>query len=463
MQSRRDFLTRLASISIITGACQGNGQTKDDLTGEEWKLDETGIKSTEGSYWMTESMRSQVDSAITKYRKGKMRIRLTDDKNTPLSGYKVNLQLQNHEFDWGFSGARTLCEQSEADKKVTEKVRRLFNCTTAKCYWDERWHQPIEHEEGKRITSRFRGEIDWGLANGMRVKGHPLVWTVRKAIPQWLDKYPYPRQMKIMEDHVRNLIRVGHGVSRWDLVNEMLWEPSLRHLPQRDWPHLESIDEILTYVEPAVNWARDENPLAIYTLNDYGLTKTTAPGVTSAQQRARYVQLVQEMHRRGCAPDAIGSQAHVAGWYTNREFTTMLNELAGAGLPLQITEFWARPDDNPFKDEMDEKEQQKVLNDHVAMIYSLAFAHPQVTHLSYWGSKEWFDENGEAKPLYQTIHQLIKEKWTTRETLTSNAEGEVILPAFFGEYGLEVSDRQGNKRYKPLHFSKNDPMKTLVF
>ncbi|MFW5760313.1 MAG: endo-1,4-beta-xylanase, partial [Cyclobacteriaceae bacterium] len=164
-----------------------------------------------------------------------------------------------------------------------------------------------------------------------------------------------------------------------------------------------------------------------------------------------------------CAPDAIGSQAHVAGWYTDQEFATMLNELAEAGLPLQITEFWAHAKDNPFKDEMDEATAEKALIDHVTMIYSLAFAHPQVNHLTYWGGREWFDENGNATNLYFTLKKLIKEKWTTNVSLIADANGEILVPAFFGEYALEISDQQGNKRYQSFSFAKNDPIKNFVF
>jgi endo-1,4-beta-xylanase len=461
MQNRREFLAKLGGAALSLSACK-TMQSKNTIAGEEWRNKHDNSKYASGNYWFTKELKQVTHQAIAKNRKGTLKLKIKDKFENPLGGYRIQLKLLQHNFDWGFSGARDICNLEERDQVVTPLVRDLFNCTTAKCYWDERWHQPIESKEGKRITKRFRGEIDWGLANGLQVKGHPLVWTVRKAIPEWMDKYPYPRQMKILEDHVRDLIRVGHGVTMWDLCNEMLWEPSLRNLPERDWPHLENIDEILTYLQPAVEWAKDENPHATYVLNDYGLTKTTAPGVTSAQQRKRFVKLINEMRSRGCLPDAIGSQAHVAGWYTANEFTTMLNELSESGLPLQITEFWAKPKDNPFKSEMNAEEQQQALIDHVSMIYALTFAHPNVSHISYWGSNEWFDKQGNAKPLYQAIYKLIKEEWTTAASIKSDSNGEIQLPAFFGTYGLSIQDLQGNTHYEKVLFKKHDTTKTIV-
>jgi len=461
MHNRREFFAKLGGAALALGACKPV-QYKNTIAGEEWKNEHYPSISVDGNYWFSEELQEITEQAIAKNRKGSLKLKLKGKSGNPLTGYQLHLKLLQHDFDWGFSGASDICNLDKRDDVVTPLVRKLFNCTTAKCYWDERWHQPIESKEGKRITSRFRGEIDWGLSNGLQVKGHPLVWTVRKAIPEWLDKYSYPRQMKILEDHVRDLIRLSPGVTLWDLCNEMLWEPSLRNLPKRDWPHLESIDEILTYLQPAVEWAKDENPHATYVLNDYGLTKTTAPGVTSAQQRKRFVKLINEMRRRGCLPDAIGSQAHVAGWYNAYEFTTMLDELSASGLPLQITEFWAKPKDNPFKSEMSANEQQQALIDHVRMIYSLAFAHPNVSHISYWGSSEWFDEQGEAKPLYHAMYNLIKDEWNTEASLVSDSSGEVQLPAFFGTYAILIQDLKGNQRYEKVLFKKHDLTKTII-
>lgn len=96
----------------------------------------------------------------------------------------------------------------------------LFNTTTTKCYWDGCWHHPIEHEEGVRVTRFFEQEVRWGQVNGIRVKGHLLVRTIRKGIPTWMDKYPMGEQMKRLENHVRSMIRVGGPLDhQWELHN----------------------------------------------------------------------------------------------------------------------------------------------------------------------------------------------------------------------------------------------------
>lgn len=458
--SRRNFikLSGLAAGAICWPSC-GIKNPPALVAGEEWRHPSPRPRAVGGQYALTEEMKAQANAAIEKHRKGHFTIRLLDDQGAPVKGCTVMLKHHRHHFDWGYSGAMPINDMSPSDEKVTHYIRQLFNSTTAKCYWDEGWHQPIEQQEGKRITERFSAEVDWALANGLRVKGHPLVWTVRKAIPRWMDRYPYPVQLQKLEAHVRDLIRVGGtAVSMWDLCNEMLWEPSLRNLPHRHWPHLESIDEILTYLEPAVHWAKEENPYAQYALNDYGLVKTNAPGLTSRQQRKRYVALVDEMQRRGCAPDAVGSQCHVVGWYTAEEFSAMLNDLAIAGLPLQITEFWAHLKDCPFPEGT--TDQQKALIDYVSMIYTLAFAHPRVKHLTYWGGREWFDDEREPSSLYKAMKDLIHNEWSSQASLLTNAEGEISLQAFYGDYHMLWRDDKGNQH--PLNISLSKEQTSLT-
>jgi len=462
MNSRRNFIKLFgySTGAALWSAC-ATGTKAPVIAGEEWKQPSIPERDMDGHYALSPQMLAEANASIDQYRTADFTIRLLKPDGTPLSGSPVALDLKQHHFDWGFSGARRIDALSVKDRRVTEYVKKLFNCTTAKCYWDERWHQPIEHQEGKRITERFRAEVDWALANGLKAKGHPLVWTVRKAIPRWMDPYPYSVQIQKLENHVRDLIRTGgKGVAMWDLCNEMLWEPSLRNLPQREWPHLESVDEILSYLEPAVHWAKEENPHAIYALNDYGLVRTKAPGVTSKQQRSRYMALVEEMHRRGCAPDAIGSQCHVIGWYSNKEFTAMLDDLSMAGLPIQITEFWAKTKDCPFTG--DATQIRKIHTDYIKMIYTLAFAHPRVSHLTYWGGSEWFDKEGNPTYIYTSMLDLIKAKWSTHASLTTNADGEIALKAFFGDYHLVWRDGDGNQHPASISLNKGQPNIDLI-
>ena len=457
---RRDFILRSSSVGaglMALSACEENGWKKEGferqkISGPEVWRNEITDENLAAHRLSSQEILDQARERIERYRKSDVAIKIVNGAGNPVSGLKVRVVQASSSFDWGCSMAMELDEvdRDPLKKKISGQFTNLFNTTTAKCYWDEGWHHPIEHEEGIRVTRFFEQEVRWALINGIRVKGHPLVWTVRKAIPSWMDKYSIDKQMKKLENHVRTMIRVGgHLVNRWDLCNEMLWEPSLRNLPSRNWPHLEPVEEILSYLEPAVHWAREENPHAIYSLNDYGLVerpKHVTDGVTSLQQRRRYVDLVEAMKHRGCAPDAVGVQAHTGGWYEPGVFRQCLDDLSQTGLPVQVTEFWARAKANPDLKERSDEYVQDAIATYAANMYTVAFGHPAVTHFTYWGGGGIDTKTGEVRPMYKALYNLIKNTWTTKGDYVTDEGGVLSLRAFHGSYYLQYNDQLGNPK-----------------
>jgi len=468
--SRRKFIitsaTGLAGATLLSSLDQDTLKksiTQDVRKGEEWRVSGSFAGDELKNLRTREEVLAEATEGIEKYRKGKAELTFVDPEGKIKQGLAVDIIQKEHAFDWGCSSAGTLKEDAESEEKRerTKNFVALFNCTTAKCYWTERWHQPIEKEEGNRITKTFTDEVQWGLSNGLRVKGHPLVWTVRKAIPEWMDKYSYPEQLKHLENHVRSMIRTGgKSVNRWDLCNEMLWEPSLRNLAKRDWPHIENVNEILSYLEPAVHWAKEENPDAIYSLNDYGLEVTYTTRVTAREQRKRYVDLVNEMKKRGCAPDAVGTQCHVAGWYAPDVFKRSLNDLSQAGLPVQITEFWANIKDCPDKSLAPDVIKSKLL-EYVSDCYTIAFGHKEVNHFTFWGGAG-IDRAGKKTEVYDIIYKLVKEKWQTNLSLSTNKAGIVSFRAFYGDYSIRYKDKNGNIRSVDYAVSPHRDNKVII-
>jgi len=432
---RRKFIAAsigaLAAVSTMPSCILGSKPKE----GEEWRLAERNSLYTLEYSAADQDALEQALKNIEIHRKRNVSIRLFDQQGLPLRNTTVKIVQTNTPFDWGSSSS------VGSNKNRTKLFLDLFNCATAKCYWDERWHQPIEKVEGKRIYDVFLNEIKTAKDNGLRVKGHPLVWTVRKALPQWLDAYPLDKQLEILKNHVQSLISIGgKDVTRWDLCNEMLWEPSFRNYKNRKWPHIETVDEMLTHIAPAVQWAREINPNALYSLNDYGLEITYVKEITAAEQRKRYVELAKALKRRGCAPDALGTQTHVGGWYSPSLLKTVWDDLSQAEIPLQITEFWAHFDAEPAVQKLKKEEQdfyrQRYVNDCITM----AFGHPSVNHFTFWGDDMFFDEQGNATPVYEGVHNLIKKEWTTTLNLNSGDEALVSFRGFKGNYKVFNGD-----------------------
>jgi GH35 family endo-1,4-beta-xylanase len=203
------------------------------------------------------------------------------------------------------------------------------------------------------------------------------------------------------------------------------------------------------YIEPVLRWCREEDPDATFLVNDYGLegdSKDWMPEtkdglkVTAAFQRKRFLALAKYLLDRGNAPDALGMQAHTAGWVDHVQQTATYDELATAGLPLHITEFWA--DTKHLKENAGELQAEYVAN-----YLTTAFGHPAIEAFYFWGfmnaAIQWRDEysSHNLNPVFTRVRDLLHKEWKTHEKLTTNREGVVKLRAFYGNYALRHQQR----------------------
>jgi GH35 family endo-1,4-beta-xylanase len=287
-------------------------------------------------------------------------------------------------------------------------------------------------------------------------------------------------------------------VKIWDAVNEMLWEAAPKNLPQRHWPHLESMDNMVDYISKVLKWAREEDPEALLCINDYGLGANNREGlkdkygtpVSAASQRKRYVELVRRLGDAGYPPNLMGIQARPA-WVFPTDQVAFYDELSEAGVPLSITEFWAnasflRQEANREAIESEEwrsieerntteaytEEEAEAMRDEFVLNYlTCAFGHPNVDSFYFWG----FIGNGvrfqpgtgsghEIQPVYEKIYRLIHEEWKTKLKLTTDREGKLRFEGFCGEYALRVSPQPGEAPALGHRFNidKNSPLNQAV-
>jgi GH35 family endo-1,4-beta-xylanase len=258
----------------------------------------------------------------------------------------------------------------------------------------------------------------------------------------------------------------------------MLWEPALKNLANRNWPHLENLDQMAEYISFVLKICREEDPDAKFLLNDYGLERNhnakaqlaandndpnaakesgvlakDGTVVTARLQRKRYLELVKKLRDMGIPPSAIGLQGH-SGAVTQAEQLSFYDEMSQAGLPLHITEFWANPTD--FDENFQKlplREQDLKIAEYVKSFLTNAFAHPAIDSFFFWGfmgmATIWPENNApvyEEKPVLQMVKDLIHKEWNTHEILTSDSNGMVRFKGYFGDYslryGLPGSDKK---------------------
>jgi endo-1,4-beta-xylanase len=331
--------------------------------------------------------------------------------------------------------------------------------------------------QGEDRMDGFQAQVDWALANGLVPKGHPVFWSIDKAYPEWLKRYPIETQWKFIEVRVRNLIARFKGkVKVWDIVNEAMWEAAPKNLPHRHWPHIESLDDICEYVIPILRWAREEDPDARYVLNDYGMEADpenwiirdkSGTHITAKFQRDRFTALARRLADEGAAPDALGMQAHTGAWMSASEQNAILDDFATGGLPLHYTEFWAKID-NLIKAGIDPKTAEEMRAEYVANTMTVAFAHPSVEAFYFWGemgaafgfkqdhnSISGPSSSNTPTPTYHRVRDLLQNQWRTRESLVTDEGGRVKFRGFHGGYSLRYRTAAGIPFGEPFRITPN--------
>jgi len=422
--------------------------------GEEWRDMEVA-----GVYEPDDRALAAARRNIERIRQRDVTLRLVDRAGEPLVDLPVKIELGRHDFPFGDNlwkldmMHRDGLWDTPAAAAHRQRFAEVFNAANALCYWTERPrnHAPkTEDQQGNVQYEHFARCVEWARGEGMVVKGHPLFWSIPKCIPDWLKRYDYDTQMKFVEVRVRSLVaRFRDKVTLWDAVNEALWEPAFRNLPDRHWPHIEPTEAMVEYIAPVLRWAREESPAATLTVNDYGLE----PGrrkdlcakdgtvVTDALQRQRFVALANALREAGAPADALGLQAHTSGFLGGSQWHGIWDEMSAAATPLHITEFWV-PRDIAIDDE-DEREAMKAA--YACDVLTLAFGHPAIEAFFFWGfmgqSIRW-DRRGsggsnsghDLLPMFEAVRGLIHDEWATCVKAKTDAQGVVEFRGFTGDY-----------------------------
>ncbi len=269
-----------------------------------------------------------------------------------------------------------------------------------------------------RSLSPARGVYDFQPAdalitfaglNGMRVRGHTLVW--HEQLPTWFTQGRFSRDelLALLENHIKTVVGRYRGrIAAWDVVNEALdFLGTLRFTP---W--LTGIGP--EYIELAFRWAHEADPNALLFYNDYDIEGR------SLKSQAMY-NLVKDLLERGVPIHGVGFQMHV-GLHRPPNIADVranMDRLAALGLKVEITEMdvttWAGTGTLEERLQAQAQIYQQVLE--------LCVTHPACIGFTTWGFTDrytWIpkhigrpdiplplDKDYLAKPAYRALSAVL--------------------------------------------------------
>ncbi|MCK5564918.1 MAG: endo-1,4-beta-xylanase [Planctomycetes bacterium] len=368
-----------------------------------------------------------------------------------------NLDQIRHAFHFGGSlAADWLVSRQEWHPEFKERFARLFNYATINFYWSV--HEKTPGQWCYNPDSREK--LAWARAQGMTLRGHPLMW--HEVVPDWITDTERPVEEigRDAMEHIRMLVESYPEIDQWDTYNEA---PGIYLCDEqqgvRRW--VESLGGPGPVSRSVINEARKVRPDGYYILNHY------------SDADPIYQKLIEYCLEKDVGVDAIGIQTHMhtlTDTFSEERLWRMLQTYSKYKLPIHLSEIsilscerfkdweslkaWksgvdeakrkvAKPPVLPSTPEL-ERYQAHLARD----FYTLAFSHPSVEAIVWWSITDlqpWrgmpaglLDADGNPKPVYTELDRLINGEWKTRITGKTVREGRVDFKGFYGSYEVHV-------------------------
>ncbi len=226
--------------------------------------------------------------------------------------------------------------------------------------------------------------ITFAETHQMKVRGHNFVW--HEALPGWFaGTVSKDNAEKFLVDHIHTVGgRYKGKMHSWDVVNEAIWIPDGRADGLRSssaWFQMLGP----RYIDLAFRTAREADPTALLTYNDYGIEYD---GDDEGKKRTAVLALLRRMKAENVPLDALGIQSHLHAISKDgfdRGVRELIDGAKALGLQVFITELDVNDDAVATADVA---ERDKI----VASVYhnylTAALDGPEVKAVLSWGASD---------------------------------------------------------------------------
>ncbi len=398
----------------------------------------------------------QASDNIEKFRKGDFTLLVTDFNGNLLKNVALDINQTTHEFHFGaiiFELVRKGRIRQEQQELFKKRFSHLFNYAVFPFYW-----AAYEKKPGHPAWYRMEEIIGWCQENGITCKGHPLAWTHTAGTPYWIYNLPEQEATEMLKSRIiENTMGFKDKIDIWDVVNEPVntvdWKTALNDTSMMNdhrYGMNQDIKQLANWIDLCYRWAHQGNPEADLILNEFGQ-------IADEETRQRFYNLLKELQKRQTPVTGIGIQAHEPrqDWYDPAEVWETLELYSEFNIPLHITEFIPQSSGKPIEGGyISGTWSHKKQAEYARIMYTLAFGHPSVVSVNWWGVSEndiWLEGGGllekdlSPKPVYHALDRLINKEWKTHFRAKTDQKGEFTARGFFGDYRVTVTDALGKK------------------
>lgn len=278
--------------------------------------------------------------------------------------------------------------------------------------------------------------VAFAEANRMKIRGHNLAWHQNN--PKWLEATATKENAReLLVTHIETVAgRYAGRMHSWDVVNEAIHVEDGRADGLRNSLWLRLVGE--DYIELAFKTAREADPQALLTYNDYGIEAETREG---EQKREAAIEMLRRMVARRVPVDAVGVQSHIAAASGGNkaaasQYGAGLMRFIAAVRELGLQVFVTEMDVNDRALAADEPVRDAAVAAAYRQYLELVLGDPAVKAVLTWGITDrytWlgheagradgkaerpllFDAEGKAKAAFFAMREAFDQRGTIRPT-----------------------------------------------
>lgn len=277
-------------------------------------------------------------------------------------------------------------------------------CNVIVCENATKW-QAVQQRPGVFDFKQADAIFAWARKEGLKRRGHTLVWQEDRWFPRWLVEHDFGAQPgreaeRILTEHITTVTRhFGDDIFSWDVMSEAVDSPTGE---LRESVLTRRLGGPLAQIDMSFRLARANAPRAQLVYNDF-----MGPERGAIKHRASVLKLLETLKAKGTPVDALGLQSHVGPWSDMEakagkapflEWRKFLDEVTAMGYQLIISEFdvsdRALPGDVALRDAGVAARTKDYLD--------VTLSYRQVTDFIMWGMAD-------------NVNWLRKQKTTMRE------------------------------------------------
>ena len=357
---------------------------------------------------------------IEQIRKAEMAVQLTAADGKPLPNTSVVVELDRHEFGFGSCVTRGMLTKDGPDG---DRYRDIAQRTFSRVVF-EKDLKPDSFPHDDKGRAELEKSLAWLKAHGISIRGHYLM---QEAVDGWSrDRLADPAKLRtdLLASVRERIATAGDRVVEWDVINHPIAWQNAEMFGQKGPP-------LDTLAMDVFREARSLTKLPLC-INEDQLFR---PG----PQQDKTFALLEKLKRDGVRVDGLGNQAHFhCSFLPSPEDLLRVTDRFTAVVPKQVvTEFDIVANDD-----------DALAADYLRDSLIACFSHPAYDGFLLWGFWEgshWLPEaalwkkDWSPKASALTWEEWIGNRWHTRQTVTSDANGIVKRRGFRGSYQLRVS------------------------